>query len=198
MGQCCASASAAVGPRRRTPLARRFVTSTQQSLIAAAPGGAAALGGAAVLNAAAARDPELAAATSGGAAGDFSYAGQRLAAKVVDVYDGDTIRVVFRSGGRLVQHRARMAGYDSPEMKPPRASATRDREIAAAVAARDALRRAVDGRLVEIACGPFDKYGRVLVTVYVPAATGHVDVNAWMVAAGHGVPYAGGAKAPFA
>ena len=145
-------------------------------------------------------DAELASATYRGAAFDFSYAGQRLLAKVVDVYDGDTIRVVFRSGGgQLVQLRARMAGYDSPEMKPPLASATRDREIAAACAARDALRRAVAGSLVEVVCGPFDKYGRLLVTVYAPAAHGNLyDVNAWMVGAGHGVPYDGGRKTAFA
>lgn len=134
---------------------------------------------------------------------DFSFEGQRFVAKVVDVYDGDTVRVRFydrpRPAGQLVQYRARMAGYDSPEMRPPKASPSRQAEIKAAHAARDALA----GRLaeirphpwvVEIECGAFDKYGRLLVTVY---AAGE-NLNEWMVQNGHGVPYDGGTKAQFA
>ena len=48
----------------------------------------------------------------------FSFDGKKITAKVVDIYDGDTITVVFRDGGRLIKHRVRLIGYDSPEMKP--------------------------------------------------------------------------------
>jgi len=133
-------------------------------------------------------------------ADDFSFDGQRFLAKVVDVYDGDTLRVTFRYGGRLVQYRARMAGYDSPEMKPPRSKPNRENEIAAARAAKAALERRVRDRLVTVACGPFDKYGRILVTIYDSAAAGGENgenINEWMVSSGHGVPYEGGSKAPF-
>lgn len=118
--------------------------------------------------------------------------GQRFLAKVVDVYDGDTIRVAFRHGGVLGQYRARLAGYDSPELKPPRVKAGRDAEIQAALAARDALLHKLCDRLVFVECGPFDRYGRLLVTVFTRgagrAANGE-DVSEWMVANGHGVPY---------
>jgi endonuclease YncB( thermonuclease family) len=145
-----------------------------------------------------AHDAELAAAAR---MADFSFAGARFAAKVVDVYDGDTLRVVFRHGGGLVQYRARMAGYDSPEMKPPKAKPGREKEVQAAHRARAALCEKLGDMLVFITCGPFDKYGRLLVTVRTrtgPAlAEDGEDVNAWMVASGHGVPYDGGTKAGF-
>jgi len=135
---------------------------------------------------------------------DFSFDGMSFPAKVVDLYDGDTVRVCFRLKGEIIQWRARMAGYDSPEMKPSKASPTRVAERAAALAARDALAAKVGGRLVTIECGPFDKYGRLLVTILLPGPGGAPNlskgenVNEWMVAQGHGVPYDGGTKKTFA
>ena len=121
---------------------------------------------------------------------DFSFKGERFAAKVVDVHDGDTCRVVFRFGGRLIQYVARLHGYDSPEIHPLKSKPNRDAEIAAAGAARDALAARTQG-LVEIVCGEFDKYGRLLVMM----SKDGESVNDWMVANGHGVPYDGGKKA---
>ena len=39
-------------------------------------------------------------------------------AKVVDVYDGDTITVSIINNCTIQKHKLRMLGYDSPEMKP--------------------------------------------------------------------------------
>ncbi len=129
---------------------------------------------------------------------DFSFNGMRFLAKVVDVYDGDTVRVTFRYGRSLTQYRARMAGYDSPEMKPPKSDPNRDAEKQAAIAARDALIQKLGDMIVLIDCGPFDKYGRILITMYTGSAENSVNVNEWMLEQGHGVPYDGGTKTPFA
>ena len=88
-----------------------------------------------------------------------------------------------------------MAGYDSPEMRPARSNPNRELEKKAAMAARDALAEKVQGGLVYIECGEFDKWGRVLITVYL--RENGENVNEWMLAGGHGVPYDGGTKAPF-
>lgn len=138
-------------------------------------------------------DPELAAATRGQ---DFTFDGQWYDAKLVDAYDGDTVRLVFRCGGLgLIQVKARMAGYDSPEMHPKRGAPNRAAEMEAAKAARAALlARVGPAGLVTVRCGAFDKYGRVLVTAYTAAGE---DINAWMVANGHGRPYDGGTKTAF-
>lgn len=128
---------------------------------------------------------------------DFSFAGHRCLAKVVDVYDGDTIRVVFEYRGELIQYAVRMLGYDSPEMRPPKASPTRDAEKAAARASAAALTEKIGDAIVHLECGAFDKYGRLLATVFTRARDGSrgEDVNAWMLANRYGVPYGGGAKA---
>lgn len=137
-------------------------------------------------------DEELLAAKRGS---DFSFEGMGFLAKIVDLYDGDTVRIAFRFDGRIVQWRARMAGYDSPEMKPPKNSPTREAEKAAALAAREALAAKVGEGLVVAECGAFDKYGRILLTIFLDSGE---NVNKWMVAQGHGVPYDGGTKKIFA
>ena len=141
-------------------------------------------------------DPELAAAVR---TKDFTLAGRHYTAKVVDIYDGDTIRVKFRLDGQLHQMVSRMDGYDSPEMKPSKASPHRDEEKKAAVAARDALRQLIGDKIVAIQCGGFDKYGRLLTTVFVRGGGGEMtNVNEWMVRNKYGVPYGGGTKIGFA
>lgn len=130
---------------------------------------------------------------------DFTFAGMRFLAKVVDYYDGDTVRVIFEFGGRILQYKARMAGYDSPEMKPLKTNPNREIEKAAAQEARASLIAKIGGALVYIECGDFDKYGRILVTVYLRAGQENGEnVNTWMVENGHGTTYGGGKKAPFA
>jgi len=133
-------------------------------------------------------------------AGDvFSFAGQRFLAKIVDYYDGDTVTVAFEFNGRLIQYKARLVGYDSPEMKPLKTNPNRLAEKAAAAAARAALIGKVQGGLVYIECGEFDKYGRILVTAFLRAGEENGEnINEWMVAQGHGTPYDGGKKTVFA
>jgi len=136
---------------------------------------------------------------------NFSFNNMTFIGKVVDVYDGDTITVVFRYGGKLQQHRCRMLGYDSPEMKPLRSKVDRDLEITEAKKARQALLDLIDLNhgIVRIKCHHFDKYGRILIDLYIKikkpkgcwiAHRETIWVNPWMIENGFGVPYDGGAK----
>jgi endonuclease YncB( thermonuclease family) len=120
---------------------------------------------------------------------DFSFDGRRFLAKVVAVHSGSAIRVVFRFGGELTQHRARMAGYDTPELRPLKTKAGREMEIGAAWAAKNALAEKLGSGFVFVDCGPFDRHGRILVTVFKRAGPGPVEnVNQWMVDHAHGIP----------
>jgi endonuclease YncB( thermonuclease family) len=75
-----------------------------------------------------------------------------------------------------------MAGYNSAELR------TKDEiERAAGMRARDALAERILDKIVTIRCGKWDKYGRLLIHVYVDGE----DVNEWMVAAGYGAHYTG-------
>ena len=124
---------------------------------------------------------------------DFTFSGNRYRARVVSAYDGDTVRVVFQYRGELVQWQARMFGYDSPEMKPRLNNPDRVKIKAAATEAKKALMGKVENKTVDIVCGKFEKYGRVLITIY---ADGE-NINEWMLANNYGVPYRGGTKAKF-
>lgn len=127
---------------------------------------------------------------------NFSFAGVATVAKVVDVYDGDTITVSwYGNHDQLIQYKVRLLGFDCPEMKPSLSSATRDAEKAAAVRAKLALISKIDSKLIFMECGEFDKYGRVLATIYTWNGKEKVEnLNEWMIAQGHGIPYQGKKK----
>ena len=130
----------------------------------------------------------------------FSLEGQTLQAKVVNVYDGDTCKIVIRMGGKLVKFNCRMNGYDTPEMRPPKDQANRDDEIKAANAAKARLIELVmqDDQLVIAKCGKFDKYGRLLVDIYDGGSTSSAkSVNQLMIDEKYGYVYDGGTKKKF-
>ena len=128
----------------------------------------------------------------------FSLEGNFVQCKVVDVYDGDTCKVVFPLNGEIYRWNVRLTGYDTPEMRPPRSQENREEEIKAAYAARDFLRGKVmnQDQLVYIKCGEFDKYGRLLGTLYLEE-NDEVSVNDLMIENGHGYAYDGGTKKRF-
>ncbi len=129
---------------------------------------------------------------------DFTFDGVRTRAYVANVYDGDTVRLRFEHGGRIVQWRCRLDGIDAPEMKPLKTSHGGDEkkiaaEKIAAVAARDALEAKLGRGFVTACFGKNDKYGRPLVRLFVGSGA-DFDVNRWMVDKGYAVLYDGGKK----
>jgi endonuclease YncB( thermonuclease family) len=137
--------------------------------------------------------------------------------KVVNVYDGDTCKIVLELNGNLAKFNCRMAGYDTPEMRPPKSQVDRDKEITAAKKARDRLKELVmneereedgeerkgddsGGKLIVVRCGEFDKYGRLLTELFLNEGDiekGVKSVNQMLVDEGHGYEYDGGTKKAF-
>ena len=113
--------------------------------------------------------------------------------KIVDVYDGDTMRGVFEHNGQYNKWTIRMYGYDSPEMKPSRKLENRDEIKAKAKISRDYLKSKILDKAVFLHCLDFDKYGRVLGNIYIDEL-GDVSVNNHMVSEGYGYAYFGGTK----
>lgn len=103
--------------------------------------------------------------------------------KVVKVYDGDSVTV-----GTLdhVRHSCRLVGIDTAEL---RARSPAERMVA--YASRDVLRTCAMDRVMDVAIGGHDKYGRLLVRL---TDREHGDLSALMLARGAAVPYAGGRK----
>jgi endonuclease YncB( thermonuclease family) len=113
------------------------------------------------------------------------------AARVIQVYDADTITIACRCAGQdgLFKLSVRLAGIDTPEMR------SHDPKLKAlANVARDALRERILGKLVRIDVKRIkEKFGRTLADVYLD----NVNINEWLIAEGYANRYDGGTKAEF-
>lgn len=107
----------------------------------------------------------------------------QYAARVVSVYDGDSVTADIDLGFRItVRVKLRLLGIDAPEMGTPEGTA-----------ARDFLRHLLAGRgpvVVRTYKDPGDKYGRWLAELYF----GEESVADVMLEHGHAVPYVDGAR----
>lgn len=113
-----------------------------------------------------------------------------IAAKVIQVIDGDTVEVEIAPwfGVRLIT-RVRLSGIDAPEMRSPCAD-----ERERAEAAKDYLIAFLAGEpvyLSEVRRGKY--FGRVIARL---ANHQGMDATEALLKAGHGVPYDGGRRAP--
>jgi len=139
--------------------------------------------------------------------------------KVVNVYDGDTVHIVFLIENKLVKYNCRLLGIDSPEIcqKNVPDKKKRELEIASAVKSRNYLMSLVTGgieppkeltkksikefcgqsrKLVYVKCHNFDKYGRLLVEIFLNKSD-IISVNKLMVSGKYAVEYDGGTKKEF-
>ena len=83
-----------------------------------------------------------------------------------------------------------MLGYDSPEMKPRLNVENREQIKREAEAAKQALIRKTKDRNIILHCGKWDKYGRLLGTLYL----NYENINNCMIRSGYGYSYNGGTK----
>ena len=113
--------------------------------------------------------------------------GGPVAADVVEVIDGDTLRVSAHIWlGQRLETLVRLGGIDAPELH-----GRCEEERRMALAARKALARAA-GTTVLLFDVDYGKYaGRVTARV---STTGGQDLSALMLASGLARPYAGGAR----
>ena len=93
----------------------------------------------------------------------FTLDGQTSWAKCVGYYDGDSIHIVMLFNGHFTRFRCRLKGIDTAELRSKDAA-----EKTHAKKARDYLKDRIVGQIVLVRCGRWDKYGRLLVTVFLP------------------------------
>jgi endonuclease YncB( thermonuclease family) len=125
----------------------------------------------------------------------FSFIGQNFVGIPANIYDGDTLSIIFVYNGMPVKYRCRTLGYDSPEMKPFLSNPNREAEKELAHKAKDRFIELLTKhpeKHIFIKCHEFDKYGRLLVEIwnYIDKAS----INNIMINEGHGKPYQGGTK----
>ena len=126
----------------------------------------------------------------------FSFKGQSVKAKIVSVYDGDTCTAVFRFKGRLIQYRIRLLGIDTPELKPLLSCPSRAEVVASAKRAKKALEDHVLNKVIILELGDFEKYGRILGTLYIRKSFNRKgeNINKWLLNNGYAKEYYGGKK----
>jgi micrococcal nuclease len=119
----------------------------------------------------------------------WNFNGLSAMGKVISVYDGDTVTIAFDTYGiGFFQHNVRLLGIDAPEIRGKSME-----EKAAAIAARDHLRSLVLDKNVAFTVSSTDKYGRLLVSMYIDK----MNVSEAMLHAGHAKPYDGGTREPY-
>ena len=107
--------------------------------------------------------------------------------------DGDTIDVMCDLGYDVrIALRLRLMGINTPE------SRTRNKaEKVLGLAAKDFLKKTLDGADIEFQSHDRGKYGRVLATLFVVAGEKRVNVNELLVREGHARYYDGGKREPW-
>jgi micrococcal nuclease len=119
----------------------------------------------------------------------FSFADLKTQAKVISIYDGDTMTAAFDTLGLgIFAHNVRLVGIDTPEIK-----GVSQTEKDAAARARDYLRTLILDKIVDLEISGSDKYGRLLARVKYEDR----DISSVMLDAGLAVPYDGGTKKPW-
>ena len=109
-------------------------------------------------------------------------------AKVVKVYDGDTITVACKyptRGKQLYRFSVRLAGIDAPEL-----NSNNSNERIHANVSRTNLQGLIFNETVSLENVRIEKYGRLLADVYFH----DLHVNAWLLDNEYAIPYYGGKK----
>ena len=117
--------------------------------------------------------------------------GKTVEAKIVSVYDGDTVKAIFPLNGVLYKWSCRLTGVDTPELR------TRNiKEKKHGYFVRDELRKKILGQVVLLECGDLDKYGRLLVKII--CHDGKCRIDEWLINNGYAFYYDGGTKSSWA
>ena len=110
-------------------------------------------------------------------------------AKVVKVYDGDTITCVFNTFGLgLFKHQVRLNGIDTAELK-----SIDPNSKSQAITARDFVSDTILNKVVKLQCEGTDKYGRILGRIFID----DVCINDILISKKLAVLYDGGKKGDF-
>jgi len=112
---------------------------------------------------------------------------QTVEAKIISVYDGDTVKAIFPLNGVLYKWNCRLIGIDTPEI---RTSYALEKKYGYEV--RDKLREKILNSVVQLKCGDLDKYGRLLVEIV--CDNGSCNVNQWLIDNNYAFAYDGGTK----
>lgn len=111
----------------------------------------------------------------------------RVKAKVLEVYDGDTITVSFFfptdriTCANIYKDKIRFVGINAPEITLRNGTTKEEKKRGLEV--KEILTKMLDQKIVEIECYKREKYGRLLGTVYLNGK----NINEFLVVQGYAV-----------
>ena len=122
---------------------------------------------------------------------EFSLKDITMEGKCVDVYDGDTIKLVLNVpiNDKLYRWNCRIARVDTPEL---RTRNLKEKEFGYEV--RNKLREKILNKIVKVTCGEFDKYGRLLVEIMIEEDGKLNNISDWLIENQYAFTYNGGTK----
>ena len=97
---------------------------------------------------------------------EWNLSNRKFKAKVLKVYDGDTLWAAICVEGKVYRMKIRLAGIDTPEMKPPKDQKNRNEEIKKAKEAKKYLEDLINNKIVIIQSEGLGKYGRLLGKIF--------------------------------
>ena len=119
----------------------------------------------------------------------LSLNGEKFKAKIVYIYDGDTMHMVFHSYGKYYRWNCRIMGVDTPEL---RTKDKNEKELGYKV---EIVEENFLNRIVKIHCYDFDKYGRLLVDIEMQTRKKSDKYGGqWLIHNNYGQSYDGGTK----
>jgi endonuclease YncB( thermonuclease family) len=143
---------------------------------------------------------------------EFSLNGIKTIGKIVDIYDGDTCKIILITEDTLKKFTCRLNFIDCPEIKPLKTMLNREQEIQNAIKARNRLIQLstncicninntlkkkeikellkTNTKIVTVECFDFDKYGRLLVGLFID----NISINNLLIDEKYAKPYYGGKK----
>lgn len=131
----------------------------------------------------------------------FTFEGIITKCRVVDVYDGDTVIIIFFNNNKPIKKSFRMFGYDSPEIKPLKSIEARSLHIEAANVSKKKLSELTFNKLLWVKFMNEDKYGRLMGELFEISNentfTNDKSINNYMVLEGYGKKYFGDKKENF-
>jgi len=115
-------------------------------------------------------------------------------AKVVSVYDGDTVNIAAFINKKPYKFRCRLARIDAPEMKPDphKSKRKRDFELRAAKRSQKILSDLLLNKMVTIINPKNEKWGRILTDFKLDGDAELISDK--MLKTGYAIPYDGGRK----
>lgn len=116
----------------------------------------------------------------------FSLNGMTTNAKIVKVYDGDTVHAVFEVFGKYHRFVCRIAHVDTPEIR------TKDEnEKKRGYEVKSKLSELILDQIFILHCCEFDKYGRLLIELTLPSGE---KLHNWLISNKYAKSYEGGTK----